>query len=237
MQRQSSAQSLFLDLAFDSSDQTEEGTMAAANPSPVPVALFRQGVREHAQVLGMTLPQDDAYLWIAEESLFAALPEGWMQCRDEATGAVYFYNELTQESSWHHPRDDFYRTLFAQRKAADHGSATGATNPHWVAKVPAVPDHVYSNTATPLPSPPVIPPVQYYPEIDDTMHEQTSAELAQSQAECVLLQSALDRARTRIAALSEGGEERMTALQVAQHTVYTSTVSRHAYLDRCISGL
>lgn len=33
-------------------------------------------VRDHATMMGMLLPEDEKYLWIAEESLFAHLPEG-----------------------------------------------------------------------------------------------------------------------------------------------------------------
>ena len=34
-------------------------------------------VREHAKMMGMALPEDDNFLWIAEESLLAPLPPGF----------------------------------------------------------------------------------------------------------------------------------------------------------------
>lgn len=41
-----------------------------------PIDLALHSVREHAIMMGMLLPEDEPYLWIAEESLLAPLPEG-----------------------------------------------------------------------------------------------------------------------------------------------------------------
>ena len=41
--------------------------------------LFREGVAEHARYLGIDPEVDSKFLWIAQESLLAPLPEGWEQ--------------------------------------------------------------------------------------------------------------------------------------------------------------
>ena len=54
-------------------------------------------VEDYAVWLGMTLPEDDDLLWIAQEGLVAPLPEHWKMCNDADSG-VYYYNFKTGES-------------------------------------------------------------------------------------------------------------------------------------------
>lgn len=84
--------------------------------SQIPPDLFRQGVLEHATSLGMDPAVDGAFLWIAEKSLQEKLPMNWIQLNTN-DGDVYFYNQLTGESSWEHPKDAYYRNLFREKKA------------------------------------------------------------------------------------------------------------------------
>jgi len=96
--------------------------MAYGNPhnqsqrSQIPPDLFRQGVMEHAASLGMDPAVDGAFLWIAEKSLQESLPMNWVQLNTDE-GDVYFYNQFTGESSWEHPKDEYYRNLFLDKKA------------------------------------------------------------------------------------------------------------------------
>ena len=81
----------------------------------------------HGEFLGMTFPEDAAFLWLAEESLDAPLPgdfiaflcqlypypssddaEGW-EVYHTAEGTPYHGNELTGASMWEHPLDETYR--------------------------------------------------------------------------------------------------------------------------------
>jgi len=113
--------------------------------------LFRQGVLEHAVWLGMDLEVDKQYLWIAERSLVAPLPDGWKQLKTDSEGECvaillthsppslthslthptnptivsghpYYYNDYTGESRWDHPSDDEYRSLFEKKKSERNGT-------------------------------------------------------------------------------------------------------------------
>ena len=66
---------------------------------------------QFARYLGMDPIEDCAFLWIAEQALVAPLPDDWSEHMD-AEGNVYYYNVVTDESSWEHPMDQYYRNLF-----------------------------------------------------------------------------------------------------------------------------
>ena len=59
---------------------------------------------------------DKKFLWIAERSLVAPLPQDWQQLKTAEEGHPYYYNEVTQESRWDHPSDNEYRDLFKKKK-------------------------------------------------------------------------------------------------------------------------
>lgn len=46
------------------------------------------------------------------------MPEPWLACKNEE-GDVFFHNPETEEISWNHPLDDFYRDLFQEIKTRD----------------------------------------------------------------------------------------------------------------------
>ncbi|CAM9700612.1 unnamed protein product [Pylaiella littoralis] len=112
------AKNRLLNLAFEDGNPTPFSTDPPEEPKSVPANVFKQGVREHALMLGMLLPADENFLWIAEESLLAPLPEGWVQLKDEQSGHPYYYNQTSGESSWEHPRDGFYKEIYRQKKVA-----------------------------------------------------------------------------------------------------------------------
>ncbi|ORC85841.1 uncharacterized protein TM35_000321560 [Trypanosoma theileri] len=70
---------------------------------------------EYGKWLGMELPADKPFLWIAREGLKAPLPEHWKACRSEK-GELYYFNFKTGESSWDHPLDDQFRELLQSEK-------------------------------------------------------------------------------------------------------------------------
>lgn len=71
-------------------------------------------VNEYAKWLGMDLEVDKALLWIAREGLKAPLPEDWKPCK--TNGEIYYFNVKTGASSWDHPCDEYYRTLYRNEK-------------------------------------------------------------------------------------------------------------------------
>jgi|EP01047_Picozoa_sp_COSAG01_P067638 hypothetical protein len=84
------------------------GSGGSGNDDAEPDALE---IVQFARYLGMDPIEDCAFLWIAEQALVAPLPDDWSEHMD-AEGNVYYYNVVTDESSWEHPMDQYYRNLF-----------------------------------------------------------------------------------------------------------------------------
>lgn len=56
-------------------------------------------------------PVSEAYLlWIVEHAIKIPLPQPWV-LQVDPKGRNYFYNQLTQESSWKHPLNSYFRML------------------------------------------------------------------------------------------------------------------------------
>ena len=70
----------------------------------------------YARYLGMDPAQDKAYLYIAKQALVAALPQGWDKHTD-AEGYDFFHSPETGVSTYEHPMDEFYRSMFHRAKA------------------------------------------------------------------------------------------------------------------------
>eukprot|EP01029_Cantina_marsupialis_P000164 TRINITY_DN10162_c0_g1_i2.p1 TRINITY_DN10162_c0_g1~~TRINITY_DN10162_c0_g1_i2.p1 ORF type:complete len:662 (-),score=211.65 TRINITY_DN10162_c0_g1_i2:252-2237(-) len=104
------------------------------------IELYRNAVLEHAAFLGMTLPEDDKYLYIAEKALTAPVPEGWDTGFTE-DGTPYYFDIQSGESLWEHPSDGHFREMFNNKKAEDEAKAAKgkATKPK-VAKPDATND-------------------------------------------------------------------------------------------------
>eukprot|EP00434_Breviolum_minutum_P028838 symbB.v1.2.025507.t1/scaffold2452.1/size150514/8 len=65
--------------------------------------------KEYAKSLGID-DEDGDLLWVAKEAFQAPLPSGWSEHLDPE-GRVYFFSQVTQQSSWSHPMDDVFREL------------------------------------------------------------------------------------------------------------------------------
>jgi len=70
---------------------------------------------DYARYIGMDPIGDVNLLWIAEEALCASLPEGWTEHTDQ-NGNTFYYNGTSGQSSWEHPLDEYYRSLFLKLK-------------------------------------------------------------------------------------------------------------------------
>ena len=69
-------------------------------------------IDEYAKWLGMDLVADKDLQWIAREGLKAPLPEHWKPCKTTDTDEIYYFNFSSGESTWDHPCDEYYRTLY-----------------------------------------------------------------------------------------------------------------------------
>jgi len=62
-------------------------------------------------------PVKDAHLlYIAKEGLKAPLPDHWKPCQSK-NGEIFYYNLDTQESTFEHPCDNYYRGLYQKEKS------------------------------------------------------------------------------------------------------------------------
>ena len=81
--------------------------------------VYQEALREHAYELGIDLDNEPHFSWIAEESLVAPLPEGWVQIKQEDgefAGSLYYYHEDSGASQWEHPEDEHYRDIYRREK-------------------------------------------------------------------------------------------------------------------------
>lgn len=83
----------------------------ASNPS-------HEEVLEYARRLGIDPETEPHLLSLAQEGLMAALPEGWLPCFHETSGAWYYYQPSTGNRTWEHPLDAVYKNLVEQARAA-----------------------------------------------------------------------------------------------------------------------
>jgi len=67
----------------------------------------------YARYLGIDTVQDVDLLWVAEEALFAPLPEDWTEHFD-SDGRVFYYNMQMRRSSWLHPLEQLHRDLYTE---------------------------------------------------------------------------------------------------------------------------
>jgi hypothetical protein len=86
-------------------------------------------LQEYAKSLGVDVSkaEESDLHWIAREAFSAPLPAGWTEHLDEE-GRVYFFSQVTQESSWMHPMDLVYSEVINLVKAirSDLDSSAGA---------------------------------------------------------------------------------------------------------------
>mmetsp|Transcript_19141 Transcript_19141/g.30735 ORF Transcript_19141/g.30735 Transcript_19141/m.30735 type:complete len:380 (-) Transcript_19141:106-1245(-) len=67
----------------------------------------------YARYLGIDPVADSDLLWVAEEALWAPLPEEWTEHFD-ADGRVFYYNMQARSSSWLHPLEQLHRDLYTE---------------------------------------------------------------------------------------------------------------------------
>mmetsp|Transcript_36752 Transcript_36752/g.105923 ORF Transcript_36752/g.105923 Transcript_36752/m.105923 type:complete len:273 (-) Transcript_36752:22-840(-) len=67
---------------------------------------------EYGQSLGLRDLEDVDLRWVAREAFEAPLPNNWTEHVD-VEGRVYFFNQISEESTWSHPMDGVYRELIA----------------------------------------------------------------------------------------------------------------------------
>lgn len=72
-------------------------------------------VGEYAAYLGINLEDDPEFLRIAKEGLKASVPHPWRPCRTPE-GDIYYFNFETNQSSWEHPLDQYYKDLYKTEK-------------------------------------------------------------------------------------------------------------------------
>jgi len=87
-------------------------------------------LQEYAKSIGVDLrnAEESDLRWAVREAFAAPLPASWTEHLDEE-GRVYFFNQVTQESSWMHPMDVVYKEVIelvkALRRDAGGQSADG----------------------------------------------------------------------------------------------------------------
>eukprot|EP00747_Dinoflagellata_sp_TGD_P168220 gnl/TRDRNA2_/TRDRNA2_194095_c0_seq1.p1 gnl/TRDRNA2_/TRDRNA2_194095_c0~~gnl/TRDRNA2_/TRDRNA2_194095_c0_seq1.p1 ORF type:complete len:388 (+),score=88.93 gnl/TRDRNA2_/TRDRNA2_194095_c0_seq1:112-1275(+) len=99
-----------------------------------------EDLREYAISLGID-PESDGpnLMWVAREAFLAPLPPHWAEFQD-SEGRVYFFNQVTEESSWAHPMDATFREIvtlvkrlsaevpLADKDAGSTGTASAAAS-------------------------------------------------------------------------------------------------------------
>jgi len=121
------------DVAGDGDDETGDGVNLSSAAMVAPAsglvseggsgkalagaAAYDKGVLDYARYLGMDPddPVDAGLLWIAEQALFAQVPEPWAEALDRR-GHLYYYNEVTQQTLREHPLDEYHRQLYYRHR-------------------------------------------------------------------------------------------------------------------------
>lgn len=75
----------------------------------------QQEINEFAEFIGMELPEDEEFLYIARNALKTPLPKEWKPCQTDEN-EIYYFNFKTGESRWEHPMDDIARRTFEGEK-------------------------------------------------------------------------------------------------------------------------
>jgi hypothetical protein len=105
-----------------------------------------QEVYEFADYLGMDVKEDQEFLWIAVEAMFAPLPRNWQEFENE-NGQIYYYNHRfvalspsirlghitcfsTKLSQWEHPLDEYHKSLYRKQKDEKLKSSAPSKNEH-----------------------------------------------------------------------------------------------------------
>jgi len=110
------------DISTDSGDRRPYSLSQSSGAVPAGdggLAAGEEGeadLREYGKTLGVDVEEDADLLWLVHEAFIASLPPSWTEYYDE-DGRVYFYNQVTKESSWSHPMDKVFKELIELVKA------------------------------------------------------------------------------------------------------------------------
>ncbi|XP_014665508.1 PREDICTED: centrosomal protein of 164 kDa-like [Priapulus caudatus] len=79
-----------------------------------------------AREIGIDPECDPDLMWIAREAIMAPLPPEWKPVQDPS-GEIYYFNFVTNDSTWDHPCDQYYREMVANERAkvGDEGKKKG----------------------------------------------------------------------------------------------------------------
>ena len=69
-------------------------------------------IDEYAKWLGMDLQQDKDLQWIAPERIESAFTRALEALQDDGHGRDLLFQLLVKKSTWDHPCDEYYRTLY-----------------------------------------------------------------------------------------------------------------------------
>jgi hypothetical protein len=118
--------------------ESSRASEGVADPSRAPKPLDDSELLEYSRILGADLQEPDMR-WVVREAFEAPLPRSWTEHVDEVE-RVYFFSQVTQESTWAHPMDDVYRELImlVQSFRAEHPKALPGP------RLKAVKDHLES---------------------------------------------------------------------------------------------
>nr|CAJ2476533.1 unnamed protein product [Leishmania braziliensis] len=107
-------------------------------------------VLEFADWIGMKLPQDSEFLWLAREGLKTPLPKEWKPCSTN-DGEIYYFNFKTGESSWDHPMDGIFRQRFEQEKARTCKPASAAAGNAASRSISGLTSSIHSSNTSVMP--------------------------------------------------------------------------------------
>ena len=85
---------------------------------------FSVALKDQCKYLGINPETQPQYVWIAEESMLAPLPKGWV-CEADENGTPFYHNSADKRSQWEHPCDEHYRAMLHKFLREDSGIENG----------------------------------------------------------------------------------------------------------------
>ncbi|EAR91861.2 WW domain protein (macronuclear) [Tetrahymena thermophila SB210] len=96
-------------------DMDEEGTIPLEEDIDSNYDPSEEEIIEYAEYLGMDSRVDREFFYIAREGLKAPLPKPWRAMRN-SKGEIFYVNQITNEMTFVHPCDEFYKNEFLKAK-------------------------------------------------------------------------------------------------------------------------
>lgn len=92
--------------AYQPSDSEQEEVME----------ISEEELLGYAEFIGIHLPEEEDLLWIAEEGLYADLPDGWEAEESADNSEIMYINLRTGQRTYEHPCDEYYKQLVVQER-------------------------------------------------------------------------------------------------------------------------